>query len=55
MTERLWGFFIRKELKMAEQRRNPKGMVQSAVMVVNPVPPKKTNVARRGKRKPNHG
>ena len=37
---------------MTQNQRNPKGMVQSAVMVVNPVPAKKTNAARRGKRTP---
>ena len=31
-------------------KRNPKGQVQSAVMVVNPMPAKKTSVKRRGKR-----
>lgn len=35
---------------MAEEKRT--GMKQSAVMVVNPMPPKRTNVARRGIRKP---
>ena len=40
---------------MTINRRNSKGMMQSAVMVINPVPAKKTNVARKGKRAPNKG
>ncbi len=41
----------------SEKRKNSSsmGMVQSSVMVMNPVPAKKTSVARRGKRKPNKG
>lgn len=38
-----------------QERRNPKGELQSSDMVLNPVPPKKTNVKRRGKRRPDHG
>lgn len=41
----------RKERNVAGKRRNPAGMVQSAVMVVNPVPKKKTSAKRRGIRK----
>lgn len=40
---------------MAQNRRNPKGMVQSSVMTIIPVPPKKTNMPRKGKRIPNKG
>lgn len=39
----------------AMTEKNPKGMVQSSTMVVNPVPAQKTNVPRRGKRKSNKG